>query len=579
MNPLKLSLPLAAALSLIGCGSSGTTAPTSENTAVVSVSSSSPDGIYSNGNGLDLTVKFNHSVVVKGSPQLLLDTRAQAADSADAALSTAPLAIYKGGSGTDTLIFHYDVQAADRSPRLEYASASALDLNGGSIRDGNGLAASLALPAPGAAGALSANTNIHVINWGSAAKVSDADAYPSTAKKTYTDSQGNSATLWYQKVSDSDKKLWAQFHDQSSNTDSTPAIIAQMSSTDNFDASKAIMTSQGNAVLLWSIRSTTSGYQTLYTCTLGKSGACGAVLSVGNLPGTLLESETAFASTERDHQIVLLWKGSGQQARTYNTVSQSWTAALTLSSTSDSMFDSSYIEDAQGNLAVIWPRDGDYHIHVLRRNVSTGLWSNVELSGYGQYPKIAADSSGNLAAVWEDRTSDPTLGGMGQIASSVFNSTTATWGAKQYISSAPVATWGIAKQLIHTGNTAMVAWTENRHVLTSYLDWSTPSWSAPLQVSGTTPVDSVSGLLASNGDINMIWSRHDQLNSPPTIFYGLYYNKTRGQWSSPTTIVSDGASSVGLPVLQNLNDSSISGNWTQPSADLSHLENWAVLLK
>ena len=45
---------------------------------------------------------------------------------------------------------------------LDYASASALTLNGGTIQEANGLPANLALPAPGTAGSLGANKNIAV---------------------------------------------------------------------------------------------------------------------------------------------------------------------------------------------------------------------------------------------------------------------------------------------------------------------------------------------------------------------------------------------------------------------------------
>ena len=66
-------------------------------------------------------------------------------------------AVYSGGSGTDTLSFSYTVQAGDSSADLDQVSSSALELNGGSIRDIAGNDAILTLAAPGAPGSLAAN--------------------------------------------------------------------------------------------------------------------------------------------------------------------------------------------------------------------------------------------------------------------------------------------------------------------------------------------------------------------------------------------------------------------------------------
>ena len=59
------------------------------------------------------------------------------------------------GSGTSTLSFRYVVTQGDLSGDLDVVSSAALSLNGGSITDTAGNAATLALPAPGGAGSLS----------------------------------------------------------------------------------------------------------------------------------------------------------------------------------------------------------------------------------------------------------------------------------------------------------------------------------------------------------------------------------------------------------------------------------------
>ena len=86
-------------------------------------------------------------MTVTGTPQL--------------ALNSGGTASYSGGNGTDTLTFLYVVAAGQNSSRLDYASTAGLTLNGGTIVDsGNNNPVDLDLPAPGAAGSLSANSDI-----------------------------------------------------------------------------------------------------------------------------------------------------------------------------------------------------------------------------------------------------------------------------------------------------------------------------------------------------------------------------------------------------------------------------------
>jgi hypothetical protein len=80
------------------------------------------------------------------------------------ALNTGETASYTGGDGTfTTLTFAYTVQAGDVAADLDYNSATALNLNGGTIQDhASNTPAPLTLPAPGAAGSLGFNKNLVV---------------------------------------------------------------------------------------------------------------------------------------------------------------------------------------------------------------------------------------------------------------------------------------------------------------------------------------------------------------------------------------------------------------------------------
>ncbi|WP_263011225.1 Ig-like domain-containing protein [Metapseudomonas otitidis] len=113
---------------------------------VTSVSSSTANGTYKIGDVITVTVQFDSAVNVTGTPTLTLETGVT-----DRVLN------YVSGSGTDTLTFSYTVQAGDSSADLDYASSSALSLNGGTIKDGANQNAILTLPTPGAAGSLGAN--------------------------------------------------------------------------------------------------------------------------------------------------------------------------------------------------------------------------------------------------------------------------------------------------------------------------------------------------------------------------------------------------------------------------------------
>jgi len=71
---------------------------------------------------------------------------------------------YASGSGSTTLTFDYTVAAGQASSDLDYASTTAIDLNGGSITDLVGNVANLILPVPGSPGSLSANKAIVIEN-------------------------------------------------------------------------------------------------------------------------------------------------------------------------------------------------------------------------------------------------------------------------------------------------------------------------------------------------------------------------------------------------------------------------------
>ena len=113
---------------------------------VTTIGSPAADAAYKVGDALIVTVQFSAAVIVDtsgGMPVLQLETGTVDREAA-----------YVSGSGTATLSFAYTVQAGDLSNDLDYASTTALILNGATIRAGNGLDAILTLPTVGGASSL-----------------------------------------------------------------------------------------------------------------------------------------------------------------------------------------------------------------------------------------------------------------------------------------------------------------------------------------------------------------------------------------------------------------------------------------
>jgi hypothetical protein len=138
-----------------GAGTSNSSSASSSATpiatppTVTAINSSTGNGSYKVGDTVSIQIAFSESVVVTGTPQLTLET-----GSTDRVLN------YVSGSGTNSLTFTYTVQTGDTSTDLEYASTTALVLNGGSINDSAGNTGVLTLPGLGASGSLSASKAI-----------------------------------------------------------------------------------------------------------------------------------------------------------------------------------------------------------------------------------------------------------------------------------------------------------------------------------------------------------------------------------------------------------------------------------
>jgi hypothetical protein len=112
---------------------------------VTNITSTVANGTYGVGAMIPILVTFSRTVNVTGTPLL--------------ALNSGGTASYTTGSGTSTLTFIYTVAAGETTLHLD---ASALTLNGGTIKDSSANNAVLTLPVGAAAGSLASNKAIAI---------------------------------------------------------------------------------------------------------------------------------------------------------------------------------------------------------------------------------------------------------------------------------------------------------------------------------------------------------------------------------------------------------------------------------
>ena len=112
-------------------------------TSVSPVSDPSPDDTYGLGSTIEVAVVFSEVVNVTGMPRIQL--RVGGSDPA----TQLKWANYASGTGTDTLLFTYVVQADDMDDNGIYIEANELELNSGTIQDTDGMNAVLTYRRPG----------------------------------------------------------------------------------------------------------------------------------------------------------------------------------------------------------------------------------------------------------------------------------------------------------------------------------------------------------------------------------------------------------------------------------------------
>lgn len=114
--------------------------------SVSSVSSTTANGTYKEGDVIAITILFSENVTVTGTPILLLNSGGTA--------------YYSSGSGSSLLTFNYTVGSGQSSADLDYNAISSMYLSGGSILDAAGNATWLNLPTVGGVNSLGGQKDI-----------------------------------------------------------------------------------------------------------------------------------------------------------------------------------------------------------------------------------------------------------------------------------------------------------------------------------------------------------------------------------------------------------------------------------
>jgi hypothetical protein len=156
--------------------------------AVLNITSSVANGSYGLGQAIEITVQFTESVVINGSPYLVLETGVTNRNAAFVSVSG------------DTATFLYTVQAGDTTPDLDYNATDSLSANGGTIQDSFGYDAVLTLPASGLAGSLAVNKDIVIDTTAPNAPVVTGTTPTNTARPiwNWTSGGGGNGTYRYQ---------------------------------------------------------------------------------------------------------------------------------------------------------------------------------------------------------------------------------------------------------------------------------------------------------------------------------------------------------------------------------------------
>ncbi len=220
------------------------------------------------------------------------------------------------------------------------------------------------------------------------------------------------------------------------------------------------------------------------------------------------------------------------------------------------------VVDANGNAFVAWWQDtvggGGYFCpgcsaYVARYDVSTGAWGapyelDLNSTGYGRWPQLAVDASGNAMAVWYEEM-DPSSGEDSDwnALASRYDVSNDTWSAPVRLSpSAGLSVW--TDVAMDAAGNAIVAYAHRPEfggrpdAFVNHYDVATDSWSLPVKFTETpqdvgdvrdTRID-----MDSAGNAVVTWFDTVDYNDR-YLPKAMYYDAALGEWVGQTLLDSD----------------------------------------
>jgi hypothetical protein len=226
-------------------------------------------------------------------------------------------------------------------------------------------------------------------------------------------------------------------------------------------------------------------------------------------------------------------------ASTYNHSEESWSAAVMLSLGTSDARNPDIAIDAEGNAIATWYEGSGYtFIYASIYDHSTATWgaaetiSNITCSSTN--PQVAMDDYGNAIATWIESNS-----GM-RIFANIYNHTMGSWSTETLLSGAGTNT-GWVQVAMNAAGDAEVTWSQYDSYWTVYsitYDHTTGTWDTASEISdGTNHAETPHNAMNAAGDAVTIWR---QKSGSDYLVYASVFNHTRGTWGTPNLISGTG---------------------------------------
>ena len=302
----------------------------------------------------------------------------------------------------------------------------------------------------------------------------------------------------------------------------------------------------GSAMVVWNQRN--DGFTSIRARRYSQTSSWGDE----NVISDFVSGTSAFGqqiSSDSNGNMMSVWQqGSSIWASRFTTTG-GWGTPLNIESGSGSASSPQLTTDANGNVMAVWSQtDGaNFSIWANRFTPAAG-WGTAQLietddMGSAQSPRLVSDSSGNVMAVWQQRS-----GIRFDIWANRFT---------------PTGGWGTA-QLIETDNSGnaqnpRLGVTASGHVVAAWLLYNgtqtvlstnryTPGagWGTATQIpTGAVEVNDGAFTVDSNGHVLAVWNQRDTLGSLYSM-WSVRFDAVAG-WGSAQLIETDNISTVSSP--------------------------------